>query len=73
MGGHNVPEETIRRRYHKGMKNFFQLYMQLVDTWRLYVNSDPSGPALIASGGEKTREVVYKQNLWNKIKEEYYE
>jgi predicted ABC-type ATPase len=73
MGGHNVPEETIRRRYHKGMKNFFQLYMQLVDTWRLYDNSETSGPALIASGGKKTREVVYKQNLWNKIKEEYYE
>jgi predicted ABC-type ATPase len=73
MGGHNVPEETIRRRYHKGMKNFFQLYMQLVDTWRLYDNSETSGPTLISSGGEKTREVVYKQNLWNKIKEEYYE
>ena len=42
-----------RRRYHKGMKNFFQLYMQLADTWRLYVNSDPSGPALIASGEKK--------------------
>ena len=73
MGGHNVPEETIRRRYHKGLKNFFQLYMQLADTWRLYDNSDTSGPALIASGEKKIREIVFEQNLWNKIREKYYE
>jgi len=24
MGGHNVPEETIRRRYHAGIGNFFR-------------------------------------------------
>ena len=25
MGGHNVPEEIIRRRYQAGLKNFFNL------------------------------------------------
>jgi predicted ABC-type ATPase len=25
LGGHNVPEETIRRRYHAGLQNFFLL------------------------------------------------
>lgn len=73
MGGHNVPEETIRRRYHKGMRNFFQLYMQLADTWRLYDNSYASGPALIASGEKKISEIVFEQNLWNKIREKYCE
>jgi len=27
MGGHAVPECTIRRRYHVGLRNFFNLYI----------------------------------------------
>lgn len=73
MGGHNVPEETIRRRYNKGISNFFQLYIPLSDTWRLYNNSDPSGPDLIASGREKMEENIYKPDLWNIIREGYNE
>ncbi|UJS15972.1 MAG: hypothetical protein L3J17_08560 [Candidatus Jettenia sp.] len=33
MGGHNVPEEIVRRRYNKGIRNFFKLYKPLADTW----------------------------------------
>jgi predicted ABC-type ATPase len=25
-GGHAVPEDTVRRRYRSGLRNFFQLY-----------------------------------------------
>jgi len=35
LGGHDVPEETVRRRYHRGMKNFFELYQPLATRWRL--------------------------------------
>lgn len=42
MGGHNIPEDTIRRRYRAGLRNFFQLYRPLADRWRLY---DSSGAA----------------------------
>ena len=72
MGGHNVPEEIVRRRYTKGMKNFFRLYKPLADTWRFYDNSHPSGPALIARGGEKTKEVIYNIDLWNIMRKKYY-
>ncbi len=42
MGGHDVPEETIRRRYNKGIENFFRLYQPLTDTWRMYdIRSHP--------------------------------
>ncbi|ELS02295.1 hypothetical protein Xen7305DRAFT_00020080 [Xenococcus sp. PCC 7305] len=27
-GGHNIPEDVIRRRYDRGRKNFLQLYGQ---------------------------------------------
>lgn len=39
-GGHNIPEEVIRRRYQKGLDNFFHLFLPIVDDWMLYNNSD---------------------------------
>src|SRR4030067_3877602 len=38
MGGHNVPEETIRRRYAAGLYNFFALYRPLADAWGFFDN-----------------------------------
>ncbi len=29
LGGHFVPEETIRRRYGAGLRNFFELYKRV--------------------------------------------
>src|SRR3990167_6931607 len=36
MGGHAVPEPVIRRRYRAGLKNFFNLYRPIANSWRLY-------------------------------------
>lgn len=38
-GGHNVPEDVIRRRFDAGLRNFNRVYMPLVDEWVLYDNS----------------------------------
>ncbi|MBN1505689.1 MAG: zeta toxin family protein, partial [Sedimentisphaerales bacterium] len=48
QGGHNIPEEIIRRRFDAGLRNFERLYQKLVDTWALYNNSE-STPRLIVS------------------------
>ncbi len=37
-GGHDVPEETVRRRFHAGLRNFELLYRPLVDEWVVYDN-----------------------------------
>lgn len=39
QGGHNVPEEVIRRRFVHGIQNF-ERYKLLVDSRQLYDNSD---------------------------------
>ena len=39
MGGHDVPEATVRRRYHAGLRNFFSLYSPLATTWEMIDNS----------------------------------
>jgi predicted ABC-type ATPase len=68
-GGHNVPEETIRRRYDRGITNFFRLYRPLAASWRVYDNADSSGLSLIASGGAAVAETVVNQDMWDKIKQ----
>lgn len=66
-GGHNVPEETIRRRYRAGLRNFFQLYRPLTATWRFYDNSHPPGPRLLASGVGPREETVADAATWTRI------
>ncbi len=48
MGGHDVPEKIIRRRYQKSILNFEDVYKQS-DNWTLYYNGDKT-PELIACG-----------------------
>lgn len=65
-GGHGVPEDTIRRRYRSGVRNFFQTYRSLVDTWRVYDNSG-SRPLLVAKGAKSDTETVKDPELWNQM------
>ncbi len=48
-GGHDVPEDIIRRRFHSGWCNFENVFRELVDEWILYDNSGDA-PLLLAEG-----------------------
>ena len=39
-GGHHIPADVIRRRYARGVENFFSLYRPLADRWVLCDNSE---------------------------------
>ena len=39
QGGHNIPEETIRRRFKSGLENFHNHYSKIVDSWAFYDSS----------------------------------
>ena len=39
QGGHNVPEDIIRRRFDKSWKNFQEIYKLLVDSWTVFDTS----------------------------------
>ena len=49
-GGHHVPRDIVQRRYHAGLRNFFNLYRSIAESWRFYSNASSSGPKLIAEG-----------------------
>ncbi len=39
QGGHNIPEETIRRRFKAGRENFHNYYSKIVNSWAFYDSS----------------------------------
>ena len=73
QGGHNIPLDVIYRRYEAGLKNFFQLYLPVVDFWALYDNN--TCPTLrIASGWKKgERMEISEVERFKELKEMYGE
>ena len=51
-GGHDIPEEVIRRRYATGMRNMVALYAPLCDYWVIYDNSSADAEIRIIATGE---------------------
>lgn len=39
QGGHDIPEEVIRRRFESGLRNFLEIYRHRVDHWQWFDNS----------------------------------
>lgn len=70
MGGHDVPEDTIRRRYHAGLWNFFNLYRPLTDSW-VFCDNSVAKPTLIAYSNHAQRLIVPDSILWHTIVKEY--
>lgn len=49
QGGHDVPAETIRRRFASGLENLHRVYRHRVDYWQIFDNSGES-PLLLEEG-----------------------
>ena len=73
MGGHGIPEATIRRRYWAGLANFFNLYQPIADDWQVYANLDAPGLLLVAEGTQSNMLKVYDQETWRRIQQRYEE
>ena len=56
-GGHNVPTEDVRRRFTRSVRNFFNLYEPLLNSWMLFDNSRAK-PVLIAKRKNGHIEVI---------------
>ena len=69
-GGHDIPEPVIKRRFENGLKNFFNRYMPIVDSWMLIDNSNEYFE-FIAKGS--FHEISYNnEKKWNELKTKYY-
>lgn len=50
QGGHHVASGVVVRRFHSGLRNFQDIYKELVDKWEWYDNSGYT-PKLISEEG----------------------
>ena len=64
-GGHDIPEDVIIRRYRKGIKNLFRIFIPLSDYWLVIDNS--SSPYRLICEGAKSRPKIFDNNLWDQI------
>ncbi len=69
-GGHNIPLETIKRRYEIGLKNLFQLYIPIVDKWMLVDNSGSSFEFIAEGAG--TELIIRSEEKWSYLSRDYY-
>ncbi|MBR3406665.1 MAG: zeta toxin family protein [Bacteroidales bacterium] len=65
-GGHDIPEETIRRRYYMGLNYLFHQYMQTCDKWILADNSNP--PFEVIAEGSKKGLVIRDMAKYNIVR-----
>ncbi len=67
-GGHPVDHAVIRRRFDRGIRNFFELYAPIADAWWLYDNSGPVEPVIVAhcASGDRTP-VVKRRDVWESL------
>lgn len=65
-GGHNIPEETIRRRYKVGIDYFFHHYAPICDRWILADNSQAPF-RVIAEGSRKDVVNIKDPETFDKI------
>jgi predicted ABC-type ATPase len=62
-GGHEVPEQVIRRRHAAGPTNFWEFYQPLADAWAVYDNSELE-KSLIAAGDREVPLLIYDKRSW---------
>ena len=68
-GGHDIPQDIIRRRYVAGINNLFKLFMPIVNYWAIFDNSE-TPRRKVAIGGKDTQTEIVNKALYDNIK--YY-
>lgn len=63
-----MPEATIRRRYERGLRNLFDLYLPLADSWGLYDGSSTRGPRLIAHAVRDRTQDIVDERTWQAVR-----
>ena len=71
-GGHNIPESVIERRYLNGIKNLFEIYIDMVEQTLIFDNSDGK-PVLIAEKNFAENIIIHNLDKFNSLKKVYDE
>jgi predicted ABC-type ATPase len=59
-GGHNVPDDDIRRRFGRSLGNFWRIYRKIADYWYIVYNS--SGELEWVASGEADVSLIHDES-----------
>ena len=65
-GGHNIPDDVVRRRYKMGLSYLFNTYMPIVDRWVLADNS--KSPFTVVAEGTQEMSTVKDEEKFKTIR-----
>ncbi len=69
-GGHNIPNDLIERRFHRGIVNLFDIYLEIVDQVLIFDNSDGIHELIAEKTGNEKLNIIDK-NKFNELKDYY--
>ena len=64
LGGHNIPEQDVIRRFYRSKANFWNVYKNLVDSWVIFCNSSSEEPQRVATG-KQTQHIIELEHLFD--------
>jgi predicted ABC-type ATPase len=69
-GGHNIPINTIKRRYKAGLMNLFQIYLPIVDNFMIF---DSSNAVLDLIASKRLNQLIKINNAstWQLLKKNW--
>lgn len=66
LGGHNIPEEVIIRRYYRGIKNFFEIYSKISDYWIVIDNTFDISENIVEGEDDRAIKII-NENKWKEF------
>lgn len=66
-GGHNIPNDVIKRRFTSGLKNLFELYLPVSDLW-IIINNSTRPYQTIAEGSLNHTKSIFNNTIWEQLK-----
>jgi len=67
QGGHSIPEDDIRRRYYRGIKNLLNYYLPLADTAVVVNNSSAELKRVIVNKESRKGMQIEDKEAWQEI------
>lgn len=67
-GGHDIPQDIIKRRYASGINNLFKLFIPIVDYWAIFDNSETPRKKVAIGGRNADTEIFYRE-LYENMKD----
>ncbi len=71
-GGHNIPQDVIKRRYFRGIENLFKIYIPLCTEWMVF-DSSKNEIQMIAKGESLNSLEIFETKKWDLIKNNFNE